>query len=81
MKLTAILVGTDSQRLEEHKLLIPEHALRTTDITAARDFLRNRAKLLGLRPVPGYTFTRGEIRVWAEPVEPKTTTPTVPTTH
>ena len=65
MKLQAILIGTNSQRIEQHELLVPA-GLRVQDITAARDLLIKRAKALGLRPVQGYTFARGEVRVWAE---------------
>lgn len=65
MKLHAILIGTDSKRIEEHEMLLPTHGLKAQDISKARDFLRERAKQLGLKPVPGYTFERGYVRVWA----------------
>jgi len=65
MKLQAILIGTNSQRIEQHELIVP-NGLRVQDITAARDLLIKRARERGLRPAPGYTYTRGEVRVWAE---------------
>lgn len=66
MKIHAILVGTNGHRIEEHELLVPSHRLTESEIHKARDFLRKRAKELGRKPVAGYTFERGYVRVWAE---------------
>lgn len=65
MNIEAILIGTDSKRIERHELMVGE-GLKPGDITAARDFLLRRAEILNLKPVPGYTFSRGAVRVWAE---------------
>lgn len=65
MKIEAILLGTDGQRIEHHELMVGD-GLKPDDITAARDFLMRRAALKNLKPVPGYTFARGAVRVWAQ---------------
>ncbi len=62
MKLTAILLSTASRRVETHQLMVG--AATTSNIEAARDFLANRAKLLGLS-MRDWSFERGEVRVWA----------------
>ena len=62
MKLTAILLSTASRRVETHQLMVG--AVTTSNIEAARDFLTNRAKLLGLS-MRDWSFERGEVRVWA----------------
>ena len=66
MKIHAILIGTNGHRIEAHELLVASHGLKAQDISKARDFLKDRAKELGLKPVPGYTFERGHVRVWAQ---------------
>ncbi|TXH40632.1 MAG: hypothetical protein E6Q97_39220 [Desulfurellales bacterium] len=62
MKLTAILLGTNSRRVETHQLMV--EAVTAGNIDAARDFLVRRAALLNLS-MRDWSFERGEVRVWA----------------
>ena len=68
-KIPAILVDTRAKRVECHELITAGPGLNHGDAEAAKAFLENRAKALGLRLAGQHSFENGVARVWVHPAE------------
>ena len=65
MNLSAYLIDTRGQRIEEHVFAI-EPARLEAGIATARLFLEQRAQARGMKPACPSHFSRMEVRVWAQ---------------
>lgn len=69
-KIPAYLIGLDSNRIEEHQLMMPSAARQQGDFEHAKAFLERRAKLLGYPLDNRWAVENGEVRVWVKNPKP-----------